>query len=103
MIELALTLPMLLVIVMGIFDFGLMFQRYTSRDERRPRGRSRRRPTGYPAGTTSLDAIDRPNPVPVVRRRDDVRGIAYRFDCGHDLGTPPTTVKQLTVEVDCRP
>jgi Flp pilus assembly protein TadG len=27
-IELALTLPLLLVIVMGIFDFGLMFQRY---------------------------------------------------------------------------
>jgi Flp pilus assembly protein TadG len=27
-IELALTLPMLLVIVLGIFDFGLMFQRY---------------------------------------------------------------------------
>lgn len=27
-IELALTLPLLLVIVMGIFDFGLMFQKY---------------------------------------------------------------------------
>jgi Flp pilus assembly protein TadG len=27
-IELAFTLPLLLVIVMGIFDFGLMFQRY---------------------------------------------------------------------------
>jgi Flp pilus assembly protein TadG len=27
-IELALTLPLLLVIVMGIFDFGLMFQHY---------------------------------------------------------------------------
>jgi Flp pilus assembly protein TadG len=27
-IELALTLPLLLVVVMGIFDFGLMFQRY---------------------------------------------------------------------------
>jgi hypothetical protein len=27
-IELALTLPLLLLVVMGIFDFGLMFQRY---------------------------------------------------------------------------
>src|ERR1700686_5119987 len=27
-IELALTLPLLLVVVMGIFDFGLMFQHY---------------------------------------------------------------------------
>jgi Flp pilus assembly protein TadG len=27
-IEMALTLPLLLVIVLGIFDFGLMFQRY---------------------------------------------------------------------------
>jgi Flp pilus assembly protein TadG len=27
-VELALTLPMLLLIVMGIFDFGVMFQRY---------------------------------------------------------------------------
>ena len=27
-IELAVTLPLLLVVVMGIFDFGLMFQRY---------------------------------------------------------------------------
>jgi Flp pilus assembly protein TadG len=27
-VELALTLPLLLVIVMGIFDFGVMFQRY---------------------------------------------------------------------------
>lgn len=27
-VELALTLPLLLLIVMGIFDFGLMFQRY---------------------------------------------------------------------------
>ena len=27
-IEFALSLPMLLVVVMGIFDFGLMFQRY---------------------------------------------------------------------------
>jgi Flp pilus assembly protein TadG len=27
-IELALTLPLLLLIIMGVFDFGLMFQRY---------------------------------------------------------------------------
>lgn len=27
-IELALTLPLLLLVIMGVFDFGLMFQRY---------------------------------------------------------------------------
>ena len=42
-IELALTLPLLLVVVFGIIDFGFMFQRY----EASPTPREKARGLGY--------------------------------------------------------
>jgi hypothetical protein len=100
-IELALTLPMLLVIVMGIFDFGLMFQRYEVVTNAAREGARVGVLPGYWSGTTSTDAIAR------ATQYLSSGGVTT---CGTCItasiadttfpSVPPKTVKQLTVEVD---
>jgi Flp pilus assembly protein TadG len=95
-IELAFTLPLLLVVVMGIFDFGLMFQRYEVVTNAAREGAR----VGVLPGYTSADAIAR------ARQYLLSGGLTTCGTCitaplaNTTFGTPPKTVQQVTVTVD---
>jgi Flp pilus assembly protein TadG len=100
-IELALTLPMLLVIVMGIFDFGLMFQRFEVITNAAREGARVGVLPGYHTATDSPDAVNR------AIQYLSTGGVTTCMTCVTAVvadttipTSPPTTVKQLTVQVN---
>ena len=95
-IELALTLPMLLVIVMGIFDFGLMFQRYEVVTNAAREGAR----VGVLPGYSSDDAIARATVYLSSGGVTTCGGCITAAIADATFGSPPKTVKQITVQVD---
>ena len=95
-IELAFTLPLLLIVVMGIFDFGLMFQRYEVVTNAAREGAR----IGVLPGYTSADAIAR------ATQYLSSGGLTTCGTCitapiaSTTFGAPPKTVQQITVTVD---
>jgi Flp pilus assembly protein TadG len=97
-IELAFALPLLLVVVMGVFDFGLMFQRYEVVTNAAREGAR----IGVLPGYTSADAIARASQYLASG------GLTACSTCititapiaNTTFGAPPKTVQQITVTVD---
>jgi len=109
-IEFALTLPLLLLIVMGIFDFGLMFQRYEVVTNAAREGAR----IGVLPGYSTSDAEARANQYLNVGgiSQDNVAttcggSIGRHKRCvdvvsgpSPQFGTPPRTVTQVTSIVE---
>lgn len=113
-IELALTLPLLLVIVLGIFDFGLMFQRYEVVTNAAREGSRVGVLPGYAVGDAqerakaylSAGGIDAS--AAVVSAGCQTSGLALSGGtvcvsatkgASPTFGTPPKTVQQITTTV----
>ena len=110
-VELALTLPLLLLIVLGIFDFGFMFQKYEVVTNAAREGARVGVLPGLHGG-----ACARPRASVSGRRRPHGRESHLRSSCGGDSdeharvgvvstatitgGPPAITVNQITVTVE---
>jgi Flp pilus assembly protein TadG len=96
-IELALTLPLLLAVVMGIFDFGLMFQRYEVVTNAAREGAR----VGVLAGYTTADAIARATQYLASGGLTTCGTcITATVAASPSFGSPAKTVNQITVEVN---
>jgi len=95
-IELALTLPLLLVVVMGVFDFGLMFQRYEVVTNAAREGAR----IGVLPGYTSDDAIARATQYLASGGVTTCSTCITAPIADTTFGVPPKTVQQITVTVD---
>ena len=96
MIELALTLPILLVVVMGIFDFGLMFQRYEVVTNAAREGAR----VGVLPNYTTADAQARAQQY-LTSGGLSVSATISAVVAQTTFGTPAKTVTQVTVTVAC--
>jgi len=112
-IEMALTLPLLLLIIMGIFDFGLMFQRYEVVTNAAREGGRVGVLADYTPDLARLRALDY---LAVGGLNGAVRGSVANCDQAFAPGTrcvsavvsnttitgssPARTVEQITVTVD---
>lgn len=94
-IELAFTLPILLVVVMGIFDFGLMFQRYEVITNAAREGAR----VGVLPGYTSADAIARATQYLASGGVTTCGSCITAPVANTTFGSPAKTVKQITVTV----
>jgi Flp pilus assembly protein TadG len=108
-IELALTLPLLLLIVLGMFDFGLMFQRYEVLTNAAREGAR----VGVLPGYTTTDASQRAlDYLAVGGLSGPIRGCGAASSAGSRCASavvstttitgssPATTVNQVTVTVE---
>jgi Flp pilus assembly protein TadG len=104
-IELALTLPLLLAIVMGIFDFGFMFQRYEVVTNAAREGARVGVLPGYTSATSPCCELARARASQYLASG----GLTACPTCititagvtdSPPFGSPAKTVKQITVEVD---
>ena len=92
-IEMAFTLPLLLVIVMGIFDFGLMFQRFEILTNAAREGAR----VGVLPGYTMADATSRTN---AYLATSNVPGATVTATAATvTIGTPPVAKPAVTVTV----
>jgi Flp pilus assembly protein TadG len=111
-IELALTLPLLLVIVLGIFDFGFLFQRYEVVTNAAREGARVGVLPGYTVShaqdraTAYLDAGGLAGTSTVHVAGCNSGGVVNGKRCSFaaigdspSFGTPANTVKQITVTV----
>ena len=94
-IELALTLPILLVIVMGIFDFGLMFQRYEVVTNAAREGAR----VGVLPNYTTADAQARAQQYLTSGGLSSASATINAAVAATTFGTPAKTVNQVTVTV----
>jgi Flp pilus assembly protein TadG len=94
-IELALTLPLLLVIVMGIFDFGLMFQRYEVVTNAAREGAR----VGVLPNYTTADAQARAQQYLTSGGLSSGSATINAAVAATTFGTPAKTVNQVTVTV----
>jgi Flp pilus assembly protein TadG len=94
-IELALTLPILLVIVMGIFDFGLMFQRYEVVTNAAREGAR----VGVLPNYTTADAQARAQQYLTSGGLSSSSATIDATVAATTFGTPAKTVNQVTVTV----
>jgi Flp pilus assembly protein TadG len=94
-IELALTLPLLLVIVMGIFDFGLMFQRYEVVTNAAREGAR----VGVLPNYTTADAEARAQQYLTSGGLSSGSATINAAVAATTFGTPAKTVNQVTVTV----
>ena len=94
-IELALTLPLLLVIVMGIFDFGLMFQRYEVVTNAAREGAR----VGVLPNYTTADAQARAQQYLTSGGLSSSSATIDATVAATTFGTPAKTVNQVTVTV----
>jgi Flp pilus assembly protein TadG len=94
-IELALTLPILLVIVMGIFDFGLMFQRYEVVTNAAREGAR----VGVLPNYTTADAQARAQQYLTSGGLSSASATISAAVASTTFGTPAKTVNQVTVTV----
>jgi Flp pilus assembly protein TadG len=94
-IELALTLPLLLVIVMGIFDFGLMFQRYEVVTNAAREGAR----VGVLPNYSTADAQARAQQYLTSGGLSSASATINAAVAATTFGTPPKTVNQVTVTV----
>jgi Flp pilus assembly protein TadG len=94
-IELALTLPLLLVIVMGIFDFGLMFQRYEVVTNAAREGAR----VGVLPNYTPADAQARAQQYLTSGGLSSASATINAAVAATTFGTPAKTVNQVTVTV----
>jgi Flp pilus assembly protein TadG len=95
-IELALTLPLLLVVVMGIFDFGLMFQHYEVVTNAAREGAR----VGVLPNYTTADAQARAQQyLSSGGLSASSATINAAVSASPSFGSPPKTVNQVTVTV----
>jgi Flp pilus assembly protein TadG len=95
-IELALTLPLLLVIVMGIFDFGLMFQQFEVVTNAAREGAR----VGVLPNYTTADAQARAQQYLTSGGLSGASATINAAVAGTTFGTPAKTVNQITVTVN---
>ena len=113
-IELALTLPLLLLVVFGIFDFGFMFQRYEVVTNAAREGARVGVLPGYSTtdaqnrALANLDAAGLGGPGVTTRSAPCTGGLTTNSRCASAVvgtatipssGTPAKTVQQITVTV----
>jgi Flp pilus assembly protein TadG len=92
-IEMAFTLPLLLVVVMGIFDFGLMFQRFEILTNAAREGAR----VGVLPGYTTNDAISRAN---AYLATSNITGATVTaVPASVSIGTPAVAKPAITVTV----
>jgi Flp pilus assembly protein TadG len=94
-IEFALSLPILLVVVMGIFDFGLMFQHYEVVTNAAREGAR----VGVLPNYTTADAQARAQQYLTSGGLSSASATVVAAVSPISFGSPPKTVNQVTVTV----